>query len=207
MDFKKFILQRKKLITTIALGLFLGTGFGFAGTVSKQEFNDHIEHKNLLVTQIEEKQTALESSNNELKKLNEKEIELKEKKKAILEEQRIAKEEAKKKAKEEAEAKAEAERLAQEEAKAKAEAERIAKEEAERVAREEASQLAAISTNRGGSTEVSAEEPIGQMVYKTETGKKYHSHNSCGNTNPANTSYITVEQAKSLGLTPCSKCY
>lgn len=199
MDFKKIILQKKKLIATIALGLFLGTGFGFAGTVSKQEFNDHIEHKNLLVTQIEEKQTALESSNNELKELNEKEIELKEKKKDILEEQRIAKEEAEKKA--------EAERLAQEEAKAKAEAERIAKEEAERVAREEAAQLAATSTNSGGSTEVSAEEPIGQMVYKTETGKKYHSHNSCGNTNPANTSYITVEKAKSLGLTPCSKCY
>lgn len=193
MKFKNAILQKKKLITTVFLGVFLGTGFGMAGTVSKKEFNVHNEHKNLLVTQIEEKENYLESSNNELSQLSEQENQLKEKKEEILEQQRIAKEEAERKAKEE-------------EAKAKAEAERLAQEEANRIAQENVAQATA-SNNSSISSEVSATEPIGQMVYKTATGKKYHSHNSCGNTNPNTTSYITLESAKSLGLTPCSKCY
>ncbi len=40
-------------------------------------------------------------------------------------------------------------------------------------------------------------------VYRTETGKRYHYENPCGN----GTYYpISLADAKSLGLTPCDKC-
>lgn len=51
------------------------------------------------------------------------------------------------------------------------------------------------------------EEPVGQMVWKTRTGKKYHSTNNCGNTNSSNASKVSLSNAKSAGLTACSKCY
>lgn len=50
-------------------------------------------------------------------------------------------------------------------------------------------------------------KPVGEMVYITATGKKYHRKNKCGNTNPSRTSYIPLSEAKSLGYSPCSNCY
>ncbi|MDM0487857.1 hypothetical protein QTH65_03075 [Clostridium perfringens] len=50
-------------------------------------------------------------------------------------------------------------------------------------------------------------KPVGEMVYITATGKKYHRKNKCGNTNPARTSYIPLSEAESMGYSPCSKCY
>jgi len=40
-------------------------------------------------------------------------------------------------------------------------------------------------------------------VYKTETGKRYHYENPCGN---GTYSPITLAEAKALGLTACEKC-
>ena len=45
------------------------------------------------------------------------------------------------------------------------------------------------------------------MVWKSETGSKYHSINNCGRMNPNKATQITKEQAESQGLKPCSKCY
>lgn len=50
-------------------------------------------------------------------------------------------------------------------------------------------------SNSGGST----------MVWIPKSGKKYHSSSSCSNMK--NPSQVTIEQAQSLGYTPCSKCY
>ena len=47
----------------------------------------------------------------------------------------------------------------------------------------------------------------GTMVWKTATGSKYHSYNSCGRTNPANATQITELEAISMGLGKCSKCW
>ena len=45
----------------------------------------------------------------------------------------------------------------------------------------------------------------GIMVWIPRTGKKYHSNQKCsGMKNP---SYVTIEEAKRLGFTPCKKCY
>lgn len=199
MHFKEFILRNKRIAASVAIGLFLGTSFGVMGTVSKNEYIAHNEEKNTIISQIEEKKETLNSTEEQLTILLSKESDLKKQKEEVLEKQRLAKEEAERKAKEEAEAIA----------RAKAEEERLAKEEAERLAQEEAERVAANNNyyNNTYTETINESEPIGQMVYKTATGKKYHSHNNCGNTNSANTSYITLEQAQSLGLTACSKCY
>lgn len=199
MKFKKFILQNKKFVASIAIGLFLGTSFGLVGTVSNDEYEAHIKEKEVLASQIEQKEVVLASNKEELTLLDSKQEELKKQKEDILEQQRIAKEEAERIAKEEAEAqaRAEAERLAREEAEAQARA------EADRLAKEEADRVAASNSN----SNVNSSTAIGEMVYKTATGSKYHRINNCGNTNPDKISYITVEQAKNSGLSACSKCY
>lgn len=45
------------------------------------------------------------------------------------------------------------------------------------------------------------------MVYKSGTGKKYHSKRNCGNMNPDKLDQISIEQAKSIGLEACRKCF
>lgn len=197
MHFKEFILKNKKIAASVAIGLFLGTSFGINSTVSKDEYIVHNQEKNTIISQLEEKKETLNSTEEQLTILLSKESNLKKQKEEVLEKQRLAKEEAERKAKEEAEAIA----------RAKAEEDRLVKE-AERLAQEEAERVAANNNYNNTYTEtVNESEPIGQMVYKTATGKKYHSHNNCGNTNSSNTSYITLEQAQNLGLTACSKCY
>lgn len=52
------------------------------------------------------------------------------------------------------------------------------------------------------------QETNSQTVYVTETGKKYHSTKNCSGLNNANAIYdSTLSEAKSRGLTPCSKCH
>ena len=48
-----------------------------------------------------------------------------------------------------------------------------------------------------------AQEPTGQTVYVTKTGKRYHYDSTCGN---GDYSPTTLDKAKSMGLTPCKKC-
>lgn len=110
-----------------------------------------------------------------------------------------------KESREEAEKKAEEERIAAEEKAAeearlaeeaqKAEEARIA-EEARRAEQERLEQEAAAQTQNN----------IGEMVWITATGKKYHRTNDCGNTNSANARQITLEEAQ-RNYEPCKKCY
>ena len=52
------------------------------------------------------------------------------------------------------------------------------------------------------------QETDSQTVYITETGKKYHSRESCSGLNNAKAIYdSTISEAKNRGLTPCSKCW
>ena len=44
-----------------------------------------------------------------------------------------------------------------------------------------------------------------EMVWIPRTGQRYHRNQNCsGMKNP---SYVTIEEAKRLGFTPCKKCY
>lgn len=45
------------------------------------------------------------------------------------------------------------------------------------------------------------------MVWKTKSGKKYHSRNDCGSTDSSKATQITRAQAEAEGLGPCSKCW
>ena len=48
---------------------------------------------------------------------------------------------------------------------------------------------------------------VGTMVWITKTGHKYHRTNHCGNTNPNTATEVTLKEAESMGLSPCSKCF
>ncbi|MGL5245638.1 MAG: cell envelope integrity protein TolA [Sarcina sp.] len=51
------------------------------------------------------------------------------------------------------------------------------------------------------------EERNVEMVWQTKSGKKYHCTNHCGKTDFTKAVRISIQQAKSRGLRPCSKCY
>ncbi|MFR1709418.1 MAG: hypothetical protein ACLSV2_10985 [Clostridium sp.] len=205
MKFKDSPVNIKKVIVLAIISIFVGSGLGIMGSVPKDEFSKINEKNEVMLAQISEQEKLLEESNIYLNTLTSKETELKDKKEEILKTEREAK------AEEERLAKEEAERVAKAEAEAKAEKERLAKAEADRAAKEEAERVVVANTGSQGSgsneNSVSNQEPIGIMVWKTATGKKYHSINNCGNTNSKNATYITKESAESQGLTPCSKCY
>ena len=113
-----------------------------------------------------------------------------------------AKQEAEKKAAEQAKAKQEAEKKAAEEAKAKQEAEKKAAEEAKakQEAEKKAAEQAAKATNP---PPPSAPNSNSVTIYITPTGKRYHYDSKC---NGGTYNESTLDKAKELGLTPCSKC-
>ena len=48
---------------------------------------------------------------------------------------------------------------------------------------------------------------IGDYVWISATGSKYHKKNDCGTMNPNKASRVTTEEARSRGLEPCQKCF
>ena len=107
-----------------------------------------------------------------------------------------------KKAAEEAKSKQEAEKKAAEQAKAKQEAEKKAAEEAKakQEAEKKAAEEAAKATNP---PPPSAPNSNSVKIYITPTGKRYHYDSKC---NGGTYNESTLDKAKELGLTPCSKC-
>ena len=196
MKFKGSSISIKKVIILAIISIFVGSGIGIAASIPKDEFSKINEKNEVVLAQISEQEKILEESKVHLNTLSGKETELKNKKEEILKAEREAK------AEKERLEKAETARITKAEAEAKAEAERIAKAEAERVA----ATNDANQNDVNNSNSVVNPEPVGKMVWKTATGKKYHSINNCGNTNSKNATCITIEVAESQGLAPCSKC-
>ena len=59
-----------------------------------------------------------------------------------------------------------------------------------------------------GQTEAQADpEPVGDMVWISATGSKYHRIPNCGNMNPDNATEMTRAQAEAAGYGACKKCY
>ena len=50
-------------------------------------------------------------------------------------------------------------------------------------------------------------QPVGNMVWLSATGSKYHSRNNCGNMNPANAYQVTESDAINQGYGKCKKCW
>ena len=90
----------------------------------------------------------------------------------------------------------------------KAEQERIAAEKAEqeRIVAEEARLAQEAEAARQAEEAAAQQNNVGEMVWITETGSKYHSRNNCGNTNPANARQIPLEEAQK-SYEPCKRCY
>ena len=101
------------------------------------------------------------------------------------------------------------EKKAEEEAAAKkAEEERLAAKAAKKAEEEKQAQLAAEAAKKAEEekqAKAAAQEPAKEMVWIPRTGSKYHSRSSCSNMK--NPSQVTKDQAKSLGYSPCKKCY
>ena len=201
MDIKKFILKNKSIV--ICLIVSLGLGFiGGRGEMPQAEYNSLLSQKDQLDSEILKLDNQLEEVNDEVVLLQEKKAELD--RLAKEEAERIAKEEAERAAREEAEriAKEEAERIAREEA--EKEAARLAQEEVDRIAQQQ--QNNNVSNSGSSQSGTVAETPVGQMVWLSATGEKYHSINNCGRMNPNNARQVSLESIKGQ-YQPCSKCY
>ena len=97
----------------------------------------------------------------------------------------------------------EQEKIAKEEQQQK-EAEEQAKKVAEEHAKQKAKEVNTSSTSKENSTSsINSNNTHGKVIYRTPYGKKYHFDPDCGGKN----SYqVTLDAAKSAGLTPCQKC-
>lgn len=210
MDKGKIILRKFKIIGISVLLFFVGATAAI-GSTTPDGYTELLNEKNALTESVEEQGIELSNKEKEISELLLLKDELK-----LKEKEALAK-------KEEALAKAEEEKKAQE-------AEEKRKQEEEQKLQANQNQTHTnVTNNSGGSSSAgtsnkkpstpsksenttqsggnTAVEPIGKMVWKTATGKKYHSINNCGKTNPANAKQVTLEAAKSAGLTPCSKCF
>lgn len=56
-------------------------------------------------------------------------------------------------------------------------------------------------------TESAAVSPVGDMVWLSATGSKYHRINNCGRMDPDKARQVSLEDAISMGYGQCSKCY
>ena len=54
---------------------------------------------------------------------------------------------------------------------------------------------------------VQSEQGSEATVWISETGSKYHSKNNCGRMNPDKATQVTEQEAISMGLGKCSKCW
>lgn len=202
---KKLLFKNKSIVVSLLVSLSLGI-LGGNGNIPRVEYDKLVSQRDTQVAKIAEIDEAITKE----KEANAILVAEKEKKdKAAKEEaERIAKEAAEKKAKEEAERKAkeEAEKKAEEERLAKEEAERLAREEAERIAQEEAASSVVYNNSTESEPSYDSSEPIGQMVWLSATGEKYHSINNCGRMNPNNARQVTLEYAQS-NYERCTKCW
>ncbi|MBY0756354.1 hypothetical protein K5V21_12935 [Clostridium sardiniense] len=188
MNIKSFISNKKKILISCIACFLIGGGIAFAGNVPDQEISDMQAKNTEIAAQISQKNVSLESDKKDLDKLKNNLSEYQTKKDDIdkAKEEKLAKEQEEKEKKEQAEAEA---------AKKKQEA--------------EVSKSVAPSSNsrNADNTKSSDNKQVGAMVWRTKTGKKYHSTSHCGNTHSAQATEITLSEAQAEGLTPCSKCY
>lgn len=198
--FKSFFKKQKGFIILAAISIV----FGYSVYT-----NPTPEAINSLKTQEITLLSNLDISNKELSTINEDISTLQAEVKSLKEENTQKEEILKETTAKIEQKKEEAERKKQEELEKQKQA------EVEKQSKKEAAAKASNSNNNSNSTNVlnnssnnkEVSKPVGDMVYITATGKKYHSINKCGNTNPAKTSYVSVSDAQSRGLTACSKCY
>ncbi len=86
-------------------------------------------------------------------------------------------------------------------------AESSAQASAAQVSIEQSQQASIAQSSIEQSQQASAAQVQGPMVWITATGEKYHNKPNCGNSNPATSRQISLQEAQSRGYQPCQKCY
>ncbi|WP_415349663.1 coiled-coil domain-containing protein [Clostridium perfringens] len=199
--FTSFLKKRKAFVIVALIGMILG--FTVLGT-TQEDINKLKAEKTTVLAKIDSSQEELSTLNKDIGDLKEKINQLndeKQKQEQLLKDT-TAKVELKQKEEAEKQRQAEIEKQKQEEANS------ISQSSSNNSSKKSTSNNSSnAKSNSYNSDNPQPSKPVGEMVYITATGKKYHRKNKCGNTNPARTSYIPLSEAESMGYTPCSKCY
>ena len=199
--FTSFLKKRKAFVIVALIGMIFG--FTVLGT-TQEDINKLKAEKTTVLAKIDSSQEELSTLNKDIGDLKEKINQLNDEKQK---QEQLLKDTT---AKVELKQKEEAEKQRQ------AEIEKQKQEEANSISQSYSNNSSKKSTSNNSSNAKSysynsdnphPSKPVGEMVYITATGKKYHRKNKCGNTNPSRTSYIPLSEAESMGYSPCSKCY
>lgn len=199
--FTSFLKKRKAFVIVALIGMIFG--FTVLGT-TQEDINKLKAEKTTVLAKIDSSQEELSTLNKDISDLKEKINQLNDEKQK---QEQLLKDTT---AKVELKQKEEAEKQRQ------AEIEKQKQEEANSISQSSSNNSSKKSTSNNSSNAKSdsynsdnpqPSKPVGEMVYITATGKKYHRKNKCGNTNPSRTSYIPLSEAESMGYSPCSKCY
>lgn len=199
--FTSFLKKRKAFVIVALIGMIFG--FTVLGT-TQEDINKLKAEKTTVLAKIDSSQEELSTLSKDIGDLKEKINQLndeKQKQEQLLKDT-TAKVELKQKEEAEKQRQAEIEKQKQEEANS------ISQSSSNNSSKKSTSNNSSnAKSNSYNSDNPQPSKPVGEMVYITATGKKYHRKNKCGNTNPARTSYIPLSEAESMGYTPCSKCY
>ncbi len=185
--FKKY----KGIIISLVLGGILGFGGSASGYVPEADYNSVVLKQEKVQSEIASLTTNIEKESMEVEKLKQEKFKKDE-------EVRLAKE-AEEKARIEAEEKAKLEA----EEKAKAEIE----EKSQSNDNNTSSNNAVKTSSSKSKSQSNSSEKVGQMVWLSATGSKYHIRNNCGNMNPNKATKVTIGQAKARGYGACKKCF
>ncbi|PVE17018.1 hypothetical protein DDA98_04000 [Clostridium perfringens] len=199
--FTSFLKKRKAFVIVALIGMIFG--FTVLGT-NQEDINKLKAEKTTVLAKIDSSKEELSTLNKDIGDLKEKINQLndeKQKQEQLLKDT-TAKVELKQKEEAEKQRQAETEKQKQEEANS------ISQSSSNNSSKKSTSNNSSnAKSNSYNSDNPQPSKPVGEMVYITATGKKYHRKNKCGNTNPARTSYIPLSEAESMGYSPCSKCY
>ncbi|ELC8361171.1 hypothetical protein M3X99_07830 [Clostridium perfringens] len=199
--FTSFLKKRKAFVIVALIGMIFG--FTVLGT-NQEDINKLKAEKTTVLAKIDSSKEELSTLNKDISDLKEKINQLndeKQKQEQLLKDT-TAKVELKQKEEAEKQRQAEIEKQKQEEANS------ISQSSSNNSSKKSTSNNSSnAKSNSYNSDNPQPSKPVGEMVYITATGKKYHRKNKCGNTNPARTSYIPLSEAESMGYSPCSKCY
>ena len=199
--FTSFLKKRKAFVIVALIGMIFS--FTVLGT-TQEDINKLKAEKTTVLAKIDSSQEELSTLNKDIGDLKGKINQLNDEKQK---QEQLLKDTT---AKVELKQKEEAEKQRQ------AEIEKQKQEEANSISQSSSNNSSKKSTSNNSSNAKSdsynsdnpqPSKPVGEMVYITATGKKYHRKNKCGNTNPSRTSYIPLSEAESMGYSPCSKCY
>ena len=206
--FTSFLKKRKAFVIVALIGII--AGFGLFPNATQEDINKLKAEKTTVLAKIDSSQEELSTLNKDIGDLQEKINQLndeKQKQDQLLKDT-TAKIELKQKEEAEKQRQAEIEKQKQEEAARLAKADSISQSSSNNSSKKSTSNnSSSAKSNSYNSDNPQPSKPVGEMVYITATGKKYHRKNKCGNTNPARTSYIPLSEAESMGYSPCSKCY